>query len=142
MENKNFGKLFLVRGVPGSGKSTFAKKFAKENSNGATEMLHKETDQYFMVGDEYVFDPKKIKENHQLCQADVQYALRNGVDVIVSNTFVKRWELEPYLQMDYSSVSIFRMTGEFETVHAVPVEVISRMKFNFEDFKGEQFISP
>ena len=44
--------LYLVRGVPGSGKSTFAKQL------GGT---HFETDTYFMVDGEYKFDPSNSK---------------------------------------------------------------------------------
>ena len=48
-----------MRGIPGSGKSTTAKKIA-----GETGKIHS-TDNYFMVDGEYRFDPKKLKENHE-----------------------------------------------------------------------------
>ena len=44
--------LYLLRGVPGSGKSTVA-----QNIGGT----HFETDKYFMVDGEYKFDPTKLK---------------------------------------------------------------------------------
>jgi adenylate kinase family enzyme len=47
--------IYLVRGIPGSGKSTFAK------SLGGT---HFETDQFFMVDGKYNFDGSKLKEAH------------------------------------------------------------------------------
>ena len=52
-------ELILVRGIPGSGKSTFAK------SLGGT---HFETDKFFMVDGEYKFDGTKIKEAHKWCK--------------------------------------------------------------------------
>jgi predicted kinase len=52
-------ELFLLRGLPGSGKSTLAK------SLGGMQI---EADKYFMDGDEYKFDPSKLKEAHAWCQ--------------------------------------------------------------------------
>jgi adenylate kinase family enzyme len=48
-----------MRGIPGSGKSTTAKKLA-----GETGKIHS-TDNYFMVDGEYKFDPSKIREYHE-----------------------------------------------------------------------------
>lgn len=47
-------RLVIMRGLPGSGKSTLAKKIA--NKYG----LIYSTDDFFMVNNEYVFDPKMI----------------------------------------------------------------------------------
>ena len=62
-EGKN---LYLVRGVPGAGKSTFAKNL------GCT---HFETDEFFMVDGEYKFDPSKLKEAHAWCLDQVELAM-------------------------------------------------------------------
>ena len=53
--------LTLIRGVSGSGKSTFAKTL-----NG----IHLETDMYFIdpVTGEYNWDGEKIKQAHEWCQ--------------------------------------------------------------------------
>jgi adenylylsulfate kinase-like enzyme len=48
--NKN---LYLLRGIPGAGKSTLAKQFGDS---------HFETDRFFMVDGEYKFDPTNIKK--------------------------------------------------------------------------------
>ena len=58
--------LYLLRGVPGSGKSTVA-----QNIGGT----HFETDKYFMVDGEYKFDPTKLKQYHQMCQDEVNLAM-------------------------------------------------------------------
>ncbi len=82
--------LYIVRGVPGSGKSTFAKTL------GGT---HFETDNYFMIDGEYKFDFTKIKEAHNWCQSEVSNAMllnyTTGINekIVVSNTFTQEWEL-------------------------------------------------
>lgn len=43
-------KVKILRGLPGSGKSTYAKKLAEEG------WLHFENDMYFMKNGKYVFD--------------------------------------------------------------------------------------
>jgi len=48
-----------MRGIPGSGKSTTAKKLA-----GETGKIHS-TDNYFMVDGVYQFNPKNLSENHE-----------------------------------------------------------------------------
>ena len=54
-------RLILVRGIPGSGKSTFARSLGG---------VHYEADMFFL--DEmsnYVFDVTKIKDAHSWCQS-------------------------------------------------------------------------
>jgi adenylate kinase family enzyme len=59
--------LFLVRGIPGSGKSTFAKHIWNEYAIcEADKFFHnKETG-------EYNFDPSRLKEAHEWCRNEVE----------------------------------------------------------------------
>lgn len=128
--------LYIVRGIPGSGKSTFAK------SLGGT---HFEADMFFMVDGEYKFDGSKIKEAHKWCQDNVHTAmllnntaLLNPV-IVVSNTFTQEWEMEPYYQMaDYFDYTVFSIIVENRhggvNQHGVPEEVLTNMKNRFEIF--------
>ncbi len=50
--------LYIVRGIPGSGKSTFAKQLV------GADFLVCEADKYFMVDGEYKFDATKLKQAH------------------------------------------------------------------------------
>ena len=78
-------ELILLRGLPGNGKSTFAKVI------GGT---HYEADMYFMEDGIYNFDPSGLKDAHAWCRNSTETAMRRGEDkVIVSNTFTQEWEM-------------------------------------------------
>ena len=58
-----------------------------------------------------------------------------GADVVVSNTFIKKWEYERYI--DYAktkgyTVNVVIANGNYGNTHNVPEEVVQRMKTNFE----------
>ena len=125
--------LILVRGIPGSGKSTTAKRLISEGLVDA----HFEADMYFEVNGEYVFDPSKIKDAHAWCQKETDAALAAGKKVVVSNTFVKKWEAATYFELAAKhavEVEVIVATGNYQNVHSVPEEVILRMKTNWEEF--------
>ena len=69
MEGNNMKNLYIVRGLPGSGKSTFAKSIAKPYQVF-------EADQYFMKNGKYKFDPTKLKEAHNDCKNRVTRRMR------------------------------------------------------------------
>jgi uridine kinase len=57
--------MIIVRGLPGSGKSTFA----QETLEKSPELVWVEADQFFTDSNGvYVFAPAKIKEAHTWCQ--------------------------------------------------------------------------
>lgn len=126
--------LYIVRGIPGSGKSTFAKTL------GGT---HFETDEFFMVDGEYKFDPTKLKEAHRWCQDSVNTAMilnhtagLNNV-IVVSNTFTQEWEMETYFQMaDTYGYKVFSVIVENRhggiNTHGVPEDKLQAMRDRFE----------
>ena len=84
--------IYLVRGIPGSGKSTFAKQLTSNVF---------EADHYFYDNDgNYNFIASEIKEAHKECQQFVGYAMEsNTPKIAVSNTFTQEWELQPYYEL-------------------------------------------
>jgi len=125
--------IYLVRGIPGSGKSTFAK------SLGGT---HFEADQFFMVDGKYNFDGSKLKEAHNWCQNIVNTAmilnLTAGLNkrIVVSNTFTQEWEMKPYYEMAKNNgYKIFSIVIENRhggvNEHGVPEDKIELMKQRF-----------
>lgn len=84
-------KMYIMRGVSGSGKSTKAKQL-----KGSGEVFS--TDDFFMEGEEYKFDPTKLKEAHDSNQRRVWEAARRKVNpIVVDNTTTMAWEAKPYV---------------------------------------------
>lgn len=121
--------LYIVRGLPGSGKSTFAKSIAP---------VHFEADMFFMNDGEYKFDFSKIKEAHQWCQESTQDAMVSGSPkVAVSNTFTQEWEMKPYYEMaEKYGYMVFSVIVENrhggKNVHGVPEATLDNMRKRFE----------
>jgi len=97
---------------------------------------HFEADQYFLATGKYVFVKEQIQHAHLWCQEQTENAMQSGVEtIIVSNTFVKQWELAVYhsfaKQYGYKVQEII-CKGDFGNVHNVPEETLRRMAQNFE----------
>lgn len=122
-------ELFLLRGLPGAGKSTLA-----ESLGG----LHMETDKYFMHEGKYEFDASKLKEAHAWCQNAVRvYMLNQSKRVVVSNTFTQEWEMKPYFDLaNEYGYKVYSLVVENRhgnvTTHNVPAETLLKMEARFE----------
>ncbi len=130
-------EIYIVRGLPGSGKSSLAKKIAGLHSLEGKVAKIFETDNYFMVDGEYKFDANKLHQNHQKCFSDFLDALNDRhVDVvIVANTFTRKWEYVNYADAAKDSgyeVTILIANGNYKNVHNVPDDVVQKMKNHFE----------
>lgn len=127
-------KLILVRGLPGSGKSTIAKKI-KEQNHFMYERL--EADMFFETSNGYEFDVNRIKDAHNWCYYNTMKALKSGMDVIVSNTFTTNWEMERYVKLKEIfpnlNVMIINVYTQYETIHGVPEETMKKMRGRWED---------
>jgi adenylate kinase family enzyme len=131
--------LYLVRGVPGSGKSTFAKHIWNEYSIC-------EADQYFVdkTTKEYKFDYTKIKDAHAWCQEQVEIRMKDNQlneqyypEIVVSNTFTQEWEMEPYFKLaEKYGYKVFSLIVENRhggvNTHGVPDDKVQVMRDRFE----------
>lgn len=118
--------LYIIRGLPGSGKTTVAGKLALDR--------HYEADQYFEADGEYQFDPTKLAAAHKWCQDSVREALEDGFTVSVANTFTRISEIRPYVELaEYLGVDvvIITCTAEYGSVHGVPEHTMERMRERF-----------
>lgn len=122
--------LHIVRGLPGSGKSTFAKKMAAQQ-----KAEHFEADMYFVKDGVYQFDAKRLPAAHEWCYRQVEAALWSGNNCIVSNTFTRESEMEDYLAMtekQHWPVVVWECLGKYQNIHNVPEEVLTRMRARFK----------
>jgi len=132
--------LYIVRGIPGSGKSTFAKMLVGE------DFLVCEADKYFIDKEtgEYNFDSTKIKEAHKFCQDTVESYMKDSLandqfyrEIAVSNTFTQEWEMRPYFELAKNyGYKVFSVVVENRhggtNQHGVPEEVLTKMCERFE----------
>jgi predicted kinase len=126
--------IYIVRGCPNAGKSTFAKTLGG---------IHIEADQYFVDGDgNYNFDGSKIKLAHEYCKGQTEAWMKTdgtqvNVDkIVVSNTFTQEWEFQPYLELaekyGYKTFCIIVENRHGNTnEHNVPEDKIEQMKNRF-----------
>ena len=132
------GVLFLVRGLPGSGKTSFAS--AIWNDYAVCE-----ADKFFYDKEgNYNFDPTKLKDAHTWCKNEVESRMKEHQnneqfypEIAVSNTFTQEWEMEDYFKLaekyGYKIVSLIvenRHGGQ--NVHGVPEDKLQIMKNRFE----------
>ena len=120
-------KLYIIRGLPGSGKSTMAKMMLV---NGVIKEYY-EADMYFVKEGQYNFYPSKLHQAHKWCLNEVHAALLKGLDVAVANTFTTEKELRPYTTLGFD-YEIIECTGDYGSIHNVPKETIERMKARWE----------
>lgn len=119
--------MILVRGLPGSGKSTIAK-----NLIGFYQ--HIETDMFWMVDGEYKFDASRLGEAHAWCLDKTRDMLVRSWSPVVSNTFTTVKEIRPYFELakEFDIVpQVITCQSGFKNVHDVPEETLAKMKARF-----------
>ncbi|ELT88772.1 hypothetical protein CAPTEDRAFT_146466 [Capitella teleta] len=88
--------IFIMRGLPGSGKSTVVASLKSVYKKAVVCSA----DDYHMKDGEYHYDPEKKEEAHGQCQSLAKDACTKGCHVIIiDNTNVRRWEMKPYLDL-------------------------------------------
>jgi predicted ABC-type ATPase len=124
--------LYLIRGVPGSGKSSFA---AILLANQVVDDFV-EADQYFVNEGVYCFNPYKLKEAHEWCQNHTRVTLGRGYSIAVSNTSTTEKEVETYRKIaeecnaKFISIVVENRHGG-KNIHGVPEEKLQQMKDRF-----------
>ncbi|XP_077467698.1 NEDD4-binding protein 2-like 2 [Stigmatopora argus] len=88
--------LILMRGLPGSGKTTMARTLLPSGPSG----LILSTDDYFVHNDGYRYEPSLLGEAHVWNHRRASDAMHDGHSpIIIDNTNLQAWEMKPYVQM-------------------------------------------
>lgn len=94
--------LILMRGCPGSGKTTLAEKIYSSLEKCKTGVILS-TDNYFnMNGSHYRYDSTKLPGAHAWNKSQAYTAMTENIDlIIIDNTNVTKWEMAPYVKLAY-----------------------------------------
>jgi predicted kinase len=128
-------KLLVIRGAPGSGKSTIAQYLMRPAQGWAEGSLydrHYEADHYYTKQGQYQWCPEEIPNAHMWCRINAEKSLRDGHDVVVSNTATTEKEVEPYRELakkynaEYQEMVL--LETPYKNHHKVPEEKVEEYK--------------
>jgi len=128
MKNKD-KHLIIVRGIPGSGKSSFASLLGRAICTA---------DDWHIRKGVYDWKPENVGKAHDWCQRKCRRFMKAGIErIIIANTSTTKKEFNPYIQMAkhygykvYSVITENRHGGE--SLHEVPETTLEKMKNRFE----------
>lgn len=136
--------LTLIRGLPGSGKSTLAQKLLDDEYMTEEPVGWYEADQFFsnqLDEDVYHFDATLLGEAHNWCYLNTLKSLRDGIPVIVSNTFTKFWEIKRYLELGdkipHLEIRVIEVKTQYENIHSVSEEKVREMSARWQDIPSD-----
>lgn len=131
-----------MRGCPGSGKSTAAKRLRERLEDEGKSVVVCSSDDFFVCPSCscYNFSLAKLRFAHAWCREKFEKALKDGVEnVIVDNTNVSVQECRPYVQLALQygyEVEFLEPTTPWafdldqlsvKNTHSVPREALERM---------------
>lgn len=140
-------QVFILRGLPGAGKSHYAQSLCDEMVNGDEgQFVICSTDDFFISDGQYRFDKARLSEYHNLNLARFIRALSQQIPlVILDNTNIKKWEFIAYAEaahaLGYQVKEV--VVGEIKdkamqhlyyqrNIHKVPLKTINKMAYLFE----------
>ena len=128
--------LTIVRGLPGSGKSTYV----RDHFPG---VFHVENDMLHVKDGAYRFDQSRQMTAVTWCYEMIERALEHGMDAVISNTFTQRRFILPYVELCERlniPYRVIRMETQYGNIHDVPADVMKRMTDSFEAWEGEEVV--
>jgi len=138
--------VFIMRGIPGSGKTTLSDSIKKENIENSVSICS--SDSFFTHDGKYEYDSSKIVQAHAVCFKDFISSISKAIHVIiVDNTNIRIGVINSYISLAVSNgynVEIHEFIANipedirtcFERCqHGVPEDAINSMSLRFESYK-------
>jgi hypothetical protein len=134
--------LYIMRGLPGSGKSAVAEALASGNVYAADDYPG-------LYGENMSFNPSLLGKAHEQTKNKIIEAMDKGAEKIaLANTNTQHWEMAPYIKEALKRgyyVTFVHVEGTInakgemtKNIHGVPDEALARMKSRFEPFDFER----
>ncbi|KAM8708253.1 hypothetical protein ACLKA7_015255 [Drosophila subpalustris] len=140
--------MIIMRGAPGCGKSTMAKSLLQQSrllDQYAIQDFVFSSDDYFLTRRGYEFNPNLLPDAHEWNRQRVkQKAAAGWSPIVVDNTNIMIWEMQPYVQIAVQHGYILHLlepqTSWSKSAsklaqrnsHQVPKESIQRMLERYE----------
>jgi predicted kinase len=129
-------KLTIMRGVPGSGKSTYAQKLS--NDPVKDDLVIVSADNYFTdaTTGAYNFDSRRLGEAHKACMKAFFHCIQGCVKhIVVDNTNINIEDMAPYAALGEAmgyDVEIVQLNTNASdaaqrNVHGVPADKVHSM---------------
>jgi predicted kinase len=127
--------LILLRGLPGSGKTTLANSLSEEGKYPIHSI-----DSYFTDNKtgEYNFAFDKNHLAYKQCEEQTEQSIKQGYQkIFIDNTFTLEWEMEPYFKLaSQYNYNIFVVTVEnrhgSKNTHHISDEQIQKMAVKYK----------
>lgn len=122
--------ITIIRGLPGSGKSTLGRRISAES--GAVLL---EQDMFRIRNGEYVFKSEdKVKEAFL---GTIRQFAQFDADIVITGVFATSKSIDEVLKScrrPNKVVRVIHCANDFGTTHEVPEEVIRSMRDSWEDW--------
>jgi len=147
-------KLIILRGVSGSGKTSFARTLQENMEQRGVSVVRISTDDLFDVDGAYVFNPAELKSNHEKALKLTGDYLQSGTTVILDNTNVRLRHIKPYVDLatalrltfqivpptvilaEWDNMTILEQRRVERTDKSVPEQVVRKQIEDFEFPEG------
>ncbi len=142
--------VIINRGIPASGKSSFAKEIVDTLSQKGLSAVRCSTDDFFIVDGEYRFDETKLREYHLKNQNRFKQALKDEIDLVIcDNTNIEPWEANTYYElakennycvilMDFEARDLpshIDAQSNDDYMHNIPSGILENMLNSYQNYK-------